>query len=238
MNIRNNQFKILTILIPAYNEAATIEAIIKKVRSANVGGLEKEIIVIDNNSTDGTKEKASAFAGISVIEEKKQGKGVALKAGFLAAKGDIIVIQDADLEYDPADFEILLKPILDGRADIVYGSRFISNAPHRVLFFWHQLGNRLLTLISNMFTDMNLTDMETGYKVFTKPVYDEFKNKLSAKRFGIEPELTTRISRKNWRVFEVGISYAGRTYAEGKKINWRDGIAAFWHIIKYNILRK
>ncbi|PJE57857.1 MAG: glycosyl transferase [Candidatus Portnoybacteria bacterium CG10_big_fil_rev_8_21_14_0_10_36_7] len=231
----NKNFKVLTILIPAFNESATIESIIKKVREVDVGDLVKEIIVIDNNSTDDTRAKASAFSDAKVIEEHIQGKGAALKTGFIKATGDIVIIQDADLEYDPREYHLLIKPILEGRADVVFGSRFMSHAPHRVLLFWHMVGNRLLTLFSNILTDLNLTDMETGYKVFSKPVYDSFKNKLLSKKFGIEPELTARVSHKKWRIYEVGISYSGRTYAEGKKIGWKDGLAAFWHIIRFNI---
>lgn len=238
MNDQKNKFKVLTILIPAFNESSTIGKVIQKVKDSDVGHLAKEIIVIDNNSTDDTKLKALAFSDIRVIEERVRGKGAALKAGFRQATGDIVIIQDADLEYDPAEYQILLNPILERRADVVYGSRFTSHAPHRVLFFWHMMGNRLLTLCSNILTDLNLTDMETGFKVFAKPVYDSFKDKLSSKRFGIEPELTAKISHYKWRIYEVGISYEGRTYDEGKKINWKDGLAAFWHILRFNIFSR
>ena len=172
-----------------------------------------------------------------IFKEKNEGKGSALKEGFMSASGDIIVIQDADLEYDPEDFKKVLEPILRGRADVVYGSRILSSDAKRVLYIWHFLGNVFLTLLSDLFTGLTLTDMETCYKAFTKEVADSFKHKLESKRFGIEPELTARMAKGNWRVYEVGISYYGRTYAEGKKINWRDGLAAIWHIIKFNLFK-
>ncbi len=226
----------LSIIIPAYNEIKTIEEIIRRVKSVNLPvGIEEEIIVVDDGSKDGTREILQTIPDIHYIfHEKNLGKGGAVRSGFLASTGDIIVIQDADLEYDPVDLSMMLEPIMSGKADVVYGSRLMTNQPHRVMYFWHYLGNKLLTLISNICTNLNLTDMETCYKMMTRGVIDDIKTKLSSKRFGIEPEITARI--KHYRIFEVGISYSGRTYKEGKKINWKDGVAALWHIVKFNLL--
>jgi glycosyltransferase involved in cell wall biosynthesis len=226
---------ILSIIIPAYNEEKTILEIIQRVKAAEPRDLSKEIVVVDNGSDDGTFEKAKGAGGIKVFREMERGKGAALRKGFNEATGDIIIIQDADLEYNPKDYKKLLKPILDGRADVVYGSRFFSSEEKRVLFFWHYVANRIFTLLSNMLTNLTLSDMETGYKAFRKEVVNSFKNKLKSKKFGIEPEITARIAKGNWRIYEVGISYSGRTYKEGKKINWKDGIAAVWHIIRFNL---
>ncbi len=195
---------------------------------------DKEIILIDDCSTDGTLEILKEFQGrdgfVVLHHAKNQGKGAALRTGFSRATGDIIVIQDADLEYDPKDYGVLLEPILDGRADVVYGSRFMGG-PHRVLFYWHYVGNKALTTLSNMFTNLNLTDMETGYKVFSRKVIDSIE--LKCARFGFEPEITSKIARKKYRVYEVPISYNGRDYSEGKKITWKDGIAALWFIVRF-----
>lgn len=230
-------YKKLSIIIPVYNEEKTILPILDLIDKVEVD-LEKEIIIIDDASSDGTnklldqldKNKYKVF-----FKEKNSGKGSSVKIGLLLATGDVLLIQDADLEYDPQDYKNLLQPILDGKADVVFGSRFQGNKPHRTLYFWHYLGNKFLTFFSNMFTGLNLSDMEVCYKVFKKEVMETFVYKLKSKRFGIEPELTTYVSRGNWRVYEVGISYNGRTYQEGKKINWKDGISAFWSIIKFGV---
>ncbi len=198
-------------------------------------GFGREVIVVDDASNDATPAIISGWMQrvVGMRHVENQGKGTSVRDGLKLATGDVVVIQDADLEYDPRDWSAMLSPILEGTADVVFGSRFISAAPHRVLYFWHYFGNRLLTTVSNMFTNLNLTDMETGYKMFSRMVVDAIKEKLVSTRFGIEPEITARI--KSYRVYEVGISYHGRTYKQGKKIGWRDGIAAFWHIVRFNI---
>ena len=228
----------VSIIIPSYNEKHTIKELLAKVeRAALPNGAIKEIIVVDDGSTDGTRDILRSHQGIKcVFHEYNQGKGGAIKTGLHHATGDIILIQDADLEYDPNEYSRLVAPIINGQADAVYGSRFIGGDPHRVLYIWHYLANRFLTLLSNIFTGLNLTDMETCYKVFRREVTDGFKDKLQSKRFGIEPEFTARLAKGRWRIYEVGISYYGRTYEEGKKINWRDGIAAIWHIVRFNVL--
>jgi len=228
----------LSIIMPVYNEAKTIKEVLSHVQKANLpNNLTREIVIIDDCSTDGSREilKSIDDQEIKVFyKETNGGKGSAVRLGLKEATGDIILIQDADLEYDPAEYTKLLSPILNGQADVVFGSRFVGSEAKRVLLFWHYLGNRFLTFLSNCLTNLNLTDMETCYKVFTREVVDSFKNKLSANRFGIEPELTAWVAHGGWRLYEVGISYHGRTYAEGKKINWRDGLAALWFIIKFN----
>lgn len=222
----------LSVIIPVYNEAKTIEEILRRVQAVELG-LEKEIIVVDDGSTDGTRAILEGFTSPSIrviFHTKNQGKGAALQTGFAAATGDILLVQDADLEYDPREYPKLLEPILDGRADVVYGSRFLGG-PHRVLLFWHYLGNRILTTFSNMVSNLNLTDMETCYKVFRKDVFQRLK--LKSKRFGFEPEITVKLAKLKCRVYEVPISYSGRDYAEGKKITWKDGLAAIFHILRY-----
>lgn len=235
-------FRKLSIIIPAYNEGATIHKILDKVLQVNlISELEKEILVIDDCSTDNTEEVVLQYVKdhpeINILyfkQDVNRGKGAALQTGIRESVGEIIVIQDADLEYDPNEFNILLKPILDGFADVVYGSRFMGGKPHRILFFWHTIGNRFLTALSNMFTNLNLTDMETCYKMFRAEVVQSLE--LSEMRFGFEPEVTAKLSRyPNVRIYEVGISYYGRTYSEGKKIGWRDGLKAIWCILKYNL---
>ena len=227
----------LSIIIPVFNEVNTIAVIIQKVQSADY---DKEIIVVDDASTDGTKDvlqKLSQKPKIKIFyHERNRGKGAAIRTAIKNITGNITIIQDADLEYDPVDYTILLKPIIDGRADVVYGSRF-QGGPHRVLFFWHYLGNKFLTLFSNMMTNLNLTDMETGYKAFQSNVIKNIS--LSSDRFGFEPEVTAKISHNNnYKIYEVPISYSGRDYSEGKKIGWKDGVAAIYFILKYNIQAK
>jgi len=220
----------LSVVIPVYNEVETIKEIISRVQAVD---LEKEVIIVDDGSTDGTREQlqeiSRAQKNVRVFyHDRNQGKGAALRTGFEGATGDIVIVQDADLEYDPREYPILLEPILDGRADIVYGSRFLGG-PHRVLFFWHYLGNKFLTLLSNALTNLNLTDMETCYKVFRREVLSDIQ--LKSNRFGFEPEFTAKIAKKDFRIYETSISYSGRTYAEGKKIGWKDGVKAIVAII-------
>ena len=221
----------LSIVIPIYNERETLETLIAKVNAVDY---DKEILLIDDFSTDGTREILKDYENKEnfqvLYHNQNQGKGAALRTGFANVIGDIIIIQDADLEYNPADYGTLIEPIMDGRADVVYGSRFLGG-PHRVLFFWHSIGNMVLTTFSNMLTNVNLTDMETGYKVFTKKVNDTLTFKCD--RFGFEPEFTAKVAKNNFRIFEVPISYNGRDYSEGKKITWKDGVAAIWYIIKF-----
>lgn len=240
--------KTLTIVIPVYNEEKFIGKTIKTVCESNTLGLSKEIVIVDDGSQDNTKNEIKKEVNLlekkfkkikfkTIFKPKNEGKGAALKDGFLVSSGDIALVQDADLEYNPDDYPLLLEPFLKNDVDVVYGSRFISNRPHRVLYFWHYQVNLILTLLSNMLTNLNLSDMETGYKVFKREVLKEVAPKLESKRFGFEPEVTARIAKiKGLKIYEVGISYSGRTYDEGKKIGWRDGVKALWEIFKYNLL--
>ena len=225
----------LSVVIPVFNESATIEQVVDLVNEVS---LKIELVAVDDGSTDRSLEilqrlKEAGRIDRLIVHESNQGKGAALKTGFEAAGGDIIIVQDADLEYDPNEYRKLLQPILDGKADVVFGSRFMGGEPHRVLYFWHYVGNRLLTILSNMVTNLNLTDMETCYKCFRREVLQGLS--IQERGFGVEPELTAKVARGGWSVYEVGISYSGRTYAEGKKIGWKDGFRALWCILKYGL---
>lgn len=245
----------LSIVIPVYNERHFIAELVQRVRHVRIEGVSKEIIIVDDASVDGTRELLQQMADAQhrtlseggedpqgdrsddtklriYFQSNNQGKGAALRRGFKEATGDVVIVQDADLEYDPVDYPRLLEPVQRGVADVVYGSRFLGG-PHRVFYFWHYMGNKLLTLLSNMFTNLNLTDMETCYKLFRREVLEGID--LKQQRFGFEPEVTAKIAKQNWRIYEVPIAYYGRTYAEGKKIGWKDGVQAIWCIFRYNI---
>ncbi len=243
--------QLLSVVIPVYNERETLLDLLERVKAVPI---RKEIVLVDDCSKDGTrdllkqledeqrdreaadsKSRQASNRLTMVYHEKNQGKGAAVRTGFAAVNGNIVVIQDADLEYDPAEYPRLLHPIIEGKADVVYGSRFLGDQPHRVLYYWHYLANRGLTSLSNAFTNLNLTDMETCYKVLRREVVDEIAPRLRQNRFGLEPELTARIARRHYRVYEMSISYSGRTYEQGKKIGWRDGLSALWCIIRYGL---
>ena len=225
----------VSVVIPCYNELATLEQVIDAVLASPVP--HKEVIVVDDASTDGTTElirnKIEGRVERVITHDRNRGKGAALRSGFAVATGDVVLVQDADLEYDPRDYEKLLAPIIEGKADVVFGSRFAGGESHRVFYFWHSIVNRLLTLLSNMLTDLNLTDMEVCYKVFRREVLQQIT--IEEDRFGFEPEITAKVARLRCRIYEVGVSYAGRTYSEGKKVGWRDGVRALWAILKYNL---
>jgi glycosyltransferase involved in cell wall biosynthesis len=225
----------LSVVIPCFNELATIENVIQAVKGCGIRSL--EIIIVDDCSTDGTREllknHLESKVDLVIYHPQNQGKGAALRSGFASAVGDIVIVQDADLEYDPKEFSIVIEPILKGKADVVYGSRFVGGQAHRVVYYWHMVGNRFLTTLSNMFTNINLTDMETCYKAFRQEIIQAVN--IEENRFGFEPEITAKISKMDCRIYEVGISYYGRTYQEGKKIGWKDGFRAIFCILKYNL---
>ena len=227
----------LSVVIPCFNERSTIHKIVEAVRNCGVSPI--EIIIIDDFSTDGTREvlqgEIAPLVSKILYHERNQGKGAALRTGFKHATGDFVIVQDADLEYDPREFPTLMEPLLSNRADVVFGSRFMGGRPHRVLYFWHSVGNKFLTVLSNMLTNLNLTDMECCYKMFRREIIQSIE--LEEDRFGFEPEITAKVARRELRIYEVGVSYSGRTYAEGKKIGWRDGFRAIYAMLKYNLFR-
>jgi glycosyltransferase involved in cell wall biosynthesis len=226
----------LSVIIPCYNERATIQQVVDAVKGCSISC---EIIIVDDFSRDGTRElliqQIEPQVDRVIYHSHNQGKGAALRSGIAAATGDIVIVQDADLEYDPEEFSVVIEPILQGKADVVYGSRFLTNRPHRVLYYWHSVGNKFLTMMSNMFTNINLTDMETGYKAFRREIIQSIR--IEENHFGFEPEITAKISKLDCCIYEVGISYNGRTYQQGKKIGWKDGVRAIYCILKYNLMR-
>jgi glycosyltransferase involved in cell wall biosynthesis len=227
----------LSVVIPCFNEVKTIQSVVQAIHASPITNC--EIIIVDDCSTDGTRElllsEIEPQVNKVIYHSANFGKGAALRSGFRVATGDIVIVQDADLEYDPQEYPLLINPILEGKADVVYGSRFAGGGPHRVLYYWHMVGNKFLTTLSNMFTNINLTDMETCYKAFRREIIQSVK--IEENRFGFEPEITAKIAKKGCRIYEVGISYYGRTYKDGKKINWRDGFRAIYCILKYNLFR-
>lgn len=240
-----SKFKKISIIVPVFNESDNVKEVIKRVLNAPMCGLQKEIVLIDDGSNDGSTEivKRLKVKGVKKIFHKtNRGKGASVRDGFKAATGDVVIIQDADLEYNPDEIQLLVKPIVTGLADVVYGSRFVSDRPHRVLYFWHWVSNSILTFVSNALTNLNLTDMESGYKAFSMDIVKKIAPNLESDRFGFEPEVTARVARlarrRDVRIYEVGISYSGRTYSEGKKIKWYDAVYAFWYLLKYNILNE
>jgi glycosyltransferase involved in cell wall biosynthesis len=239
MTTTTSSLPVLSVVIPCYNEIGTIEEIVQAVAQSPYPN--KEIIIVDDCSKDGTREKLkneiaqSPVVAKVLYHEKNMGKGAALRTGLAAATGDIVIVQDADLEYDPVQYPIIIEPILQGKADVVFGSRFMGGQPHRVVYYWHRVGNGVLTLLSNMFTNLNLTDMETCYKAFKREVIQSIT--IEENRFGFEPEITAKVAKQRCRIYEVGISYYGRTYEEGKKIGWKDGVRAVICIVKYNLFR-
>lgn len=231
----------LSVVIPCFNEISTIDQVVKSVKASPVKelGVEIEVIIVDDCSIDGTidllKQVVESQVDRTIYHPRNRGKGAALRTGFAAATGDIVIVQDADLEYDPREFSVMIQPILEGKADVVFGSRFMGSQPHRVVYYWHMVGNQFLTMLSNMLTNINLTDMETCYKAFRREVIQSIR--IEEDRFGFEPEITAKVARLNCRIYEVGVSYYGRTYKEGKKITWKDGVRAIFCILKYNLFR-
>lgn len=230
----------LSIVIPVYNEKNTISEIIRRVEDSDIGDIQKEIVIVDDCSVDGTRDLLKGYESKHrvIYHGKNRGKGAALRTGFSVTTGDVVIVQDADLEYNPTEYSWVIKPILNGDADVVYGSRFLGSHPHRVLYYWHSLGNKVLTTLSNMFTNLNLTDMETCYKAFRGGVIREIAPHLKSDRFGFEPEITAKAAKRELKIYEVGISYRGRTYKEGKKINWKDGVKAIVAIVYFNLFDK